>query len=113
MALALGALAGWVLRPPASRAQMNVSLAPPPGSTFVVGRNYEGGIAVSPDGRMLAFVANTDGRAQLWVKQFDSPEARLIAGTDGTFLPFWSPDSGNRVLHRDKLMRGVASGGCR
>ena len=62
------------------------SILPPEKSSF----EY---IAVSPDGRHLAFTASTGGKVQLWVRAFNSTEARTIAGTQGARLPFWSPDS--------------------
>ncbi len=49
-------------------------------------------LALSPDGRMLAFIANTGPADQLWVRSMDSLEARLLTGTDGATYPFWSPD---------------------
>src|SRR5207237_7469209 len=34
------------------------------------------------------------GRSQhLWVRYFDSPDARMIGGTEGASYPFWSADS--------------------
>ncbi len=50
-------------------------------------------LELSPDGRMLAFVANTGSVDQLWLRSMDSLEARMLPGTDGAIYPFWSPDS--------------------
>ena len=51
-------------------------------------------IAVSPDGRQIAFVASTsEGRTALFVRQSASLDFRQLAGTDGASQPFWSPDS--------------------
>jgi serine/threonine protein kinase len=57
--------------------------------------------ALSPDGRRLAFVATTDGRDELWVRDLDSLGARRLRGTDGASYPFWSPDS--RTVARSSL----------
>jgi len=65
---------------------MKSSILPPENSSF-------DHIAVSPDGRHLAFTAATGGKVQLWVRALDSSEARVLAGTQGAALPFWSPDS--------------------
>src|SRR5262245_1582882 len=62
------------------------SILPPEKSSFDQ-------IAVSPDGRHLAFTAATGGNVQLWVRALDSTEARALAGTQGAMFPFWSPDS--------------------
>ncbi|MCI0364407.1 MAG: protein kinase, partial [Phycisphaerales bacterium] len=65
---------------------MRFSILPPEKSSFDQ-------IAVSPDGRHLAFTAATGGKVQLRVRALDSTEARALDGTQGASLPFWSPDS--------------------
>jgi serine/threonine protein kinase/Tol biopolymer transport system component len=50
-------------------------------------------LAISPDGRQIAFVADSEGRSRLWVRALDSPSARTLVGTDNASYPFWSPDS--------------------
>jgi len=53
------------------------------------------GAALSPDGRYLTFVAREQGsgRPKLWVRSLASPDLHELAGTEGAFRPFWSPDS--------------------
>jgi eukaryotic-like serine/threonine-protein kinase len=65
---------------------MRFSIPPPEKSSFE-------NIALSPDGRQLAFTAATGGKLQLWVLPLDSTKARALAGTQGAIQPFWSPDS--------------------
>jgi serine/threonine-protein kinase len=51
--------------------------------------------AISPDGRSFAFsatAANGNG-VQLWLRPLDSEVAKPLAGTESSFIPFWSPDS--------------------
>ena len=51
-------------------------------------------LAISPDGRNLAFNGGVAGRNQLWVRPIDSLTARPLPGTEGSnSVPFWSPDS--------------------
>jgi Tol biopolymer transport system component len=52
-------------------------------------------VAVSPDGRHVAFVAlSPGGDRQMWIRSLDSPEARALPGTVGADGGhFWSPDS--------------------
>jgi eukaryotic-like serine/threonine-protein kinase len=51
-------------------------------------------LAVSPDGRRIAFVAtNATGTSLLWVRTLDALTAQALTGTDGASSPFWSPDS--------------------
>jgi eukaryotic-like serine/threonine-protein kinase len=53
----------------------------------------DGIMALSPDGRRLAFAAGLDGKNELWVRDFDSLAARPLPGTEGAAGPFWSPNS--------------------
>ena len=50
-------------------------------------------LALSPDGRQLAFVATTEGQSRLWVRLLDDTDARALAGTEGASFPFWAPDA--------------------
>src|SRR5206468_6448129 len=70
----------------------------PPGGTALFDDADES--AISPDGRLIVF---RTGRAigpgqagsgsHLWIRALDEPVARMIAGTEEAFLPFWAPDS--------------------
>jgi len=53
------------------------------------------GVALSPDGLLLAYVAATgSGTKQLFLRRLDQlDDAQPIAGTEGAFDPFFSPDS--------------------
>jgi eukaryotic-like serine/threonine-protein kinase len=61
--------------------------------TPVVGLNTAE-ISISPDGRMLAFMArpNPQQPASLFVRPVGSLDSRRLAGTDDAVQPFWSPD---------------------
>jgi Tol biopolymer transport system component len=67
-------------------------VAPPTGTTIGVIENTTL-LALSPDGRRLAFAAMTDGRTRIWVRPFESAVARPLEGTEDAHSPFWSPDS--------------------
>jgi Tol biopolymer transport system component len=50
---------------------------------------------LSPDGRLLAYVATSEGRRRLWLRPLDAAAAKIIQGTEGIDPDFfWSPDSG-------------------
>ncbi|MEO5822757.1 MAG: protein kinase [Vicinamibacteraceae bacterium] len=69
-------------------------------------------LAISPDGRAVAFVGTHDGASRLWVRDLDSLTSRPLAGTEGATFPFWSPDS--RVVAffaGDKLKKVPVAGG--
>ena len=68
----------------------------PAGLRFPVARTIGGGgrMALSPDGRRMAFIAiDAHGNQTLWVRALDSLMATSVAGTDGASSPFWSPGS--------------------
>jgi serine/threonine protein kinase/WD40 repeat protein len=50
-------------------------------------------IALSPDGSNLVYVADLGKTTQLYLRRMDHLEASPIAGTEGGFAPFFSPDS--------------------
>jgi len=53
-----------------------------------------GGIAISPDGRELAFIARSpDGLSRVWVRPLDAVVSHPLDGTENASDVFWSPDS--------------------
>ncbi|UCE24350.1 MAG: serine/threonine-protein kinase, partial [Candidatus Zixiibacteriota bacterium] len=49
---------------------------------------------ISPDGRLLAFrAADSTGNYKIWIRPLNSLDAYPLAGTEGAYRPFWSPDS--------------------
>jgi Tol biopolymer transport system component len=88
-------------------------------STFMPLANAEVGLrandrlALSPDGRRMAFVSpDANGRVVLWVRALADLAAQPLAGTDGAGGPFWSPDSRFIAFSAGgKLKKIDASGG--
>jgi dipeptidyl aminopeptidase/acylaminoacyl peptidase len=72
-------------------------------------------LAISPDGRRIAFVAQSSPSASspsLFLRSMDAIEPQLVIGTEGAGLPFWSPDGRQIGFFADgKLKRVDASGG--
>ena len=53
---------------------------------------FENGIALSHDGRRLAFIApGATGEDQLWLRALSNVASRPLSGTEGAAFPFWSP----------------------
>jgi eukaryotic-like serine/threonine-protein kinase len=102
----LGVTWAYFTRQPAADARViKFSLLPPEKSSF-------GQIAVSPDGRHLAFTAATGGKVQLWVRALEATEARALPGTQGATFPFWSPDSRFIGFYADGQLKKIeVSGG--
>lgn len=85
---------------------LRIDLSPPTGSTFALMS------ALSPDGRLLAFVAQSHGVSKLWMRPLDSPNAHEIPGSEGARWPFWSPDSRSiGFFGSGKLLRAEIAGG--
>ena len=70
------------------------------------------GLALSPDGSILAFIAEKDATIQLWVRAMDDLSAQPLAGTENAKFPFWSPDGRHLGFFADgKLKRIPVVGG--
>jgi serine/threonine-protein kinase len=85
---AVAAVAGWVrgAAPAVSRERIAIwDYAVPAG---LVG----GGLAISPDGNTIVYVDTGGGSQQLWAKERDQLEPRVLAGTVGAVGPVFSPD---------------------
>jgi len=111
------ALAAWIFlrRPAPAPANPIVRLdVPLPGEAAIslapgIGSNP---LALSPDGRVLAFVAFVRSTPSLWIRPLASITARRIDGTDGASGPFWSPDSRSiAFVAGGKLKRVDIAGG--
>jgi TolB protein len=99
----------------------------PRGEIFVVGsdgrgrQNFtrtaaiESELALSPDGRRIAYVRSEGIRSQIWVMNVDgSDQRRLTSGGNGEFWPQWSPD-GRRLAYivwDDSACTPVSGSGC-
>ena len=110
VALGLGLV--WTithLREPAVEMRtLRLTVNPPEGTEF----RPDSGVAISPDGRLLAFVTGSPGGVKLWIRPLDSLEARELPGTDAAAFPFWSPDSRSLgFFAAGKLKRVEVAGG--
>jgi len=93
--LVAGAIAAIVmLRPPAPQVQdppkrfeLKLSQADPL-STDLYGQN----VALSPDGSRIVYTSTRGGTSRLVMRRSDQLEGKPIAGSEGGFDPFFSPD---------------------
>lgn len=64
---------------------------------------------LSPDGKLIAFVANKNGRSSIWIKQLGGGDAFTRKQEDSTDTsPVWSPDGGQIAFYSDRGgMKGI------
>jgi serine/threonine protein kinase/Tol biopolymer transport system component len=87
------------------------TILPPPHTNFNV--QVGGHIAISPNGRTVAFVAtDSAGANYVWVRPVASLTAIQLPGTKDAQYPFWSPDSRTVAFFSGgKLKKIDAAGG--
>jgi eukaryotic-like serine/threonine-protein kinase len=103
LAVAIGTGLSRSASKPETGGRVMTTIEPPEGYEFA----EEFSLALSPDGRQLAFVAlGPDGQRSLWLRALDTLGARRLPGTEGAQSPFWSPD-GRQLgfFARDTLYR--------
>jgi eukaryotic-like serine/threonine-protein kinase len=113
----LASLVTWMwlgTRPAVAAVPAQVEFSIPVPVEAPVHRTTGSGVAVSPDGRVIVYAAQTlDGRARvLYVRHLDSAGVRRVEGTEGGFAPFFSHDSRFIGFFTDQhVMRVPVAGG--
>ena len=99
-ALGVGLALGWLLTrglPPGDAGRNEAPLHVEFKITAPAGTSLVSGLALSPDGQKLAFVAQGEEEGSaLWIRTLAGTEAKMLPGTTGARYPFWSPD-GRRI----------------
>ncbi len=92
---AVAGFVGWSLKPglssatPISGLTARLVIAPPPGEALAVDVTA---LAMSLDGRHVAYVAGQGGHRRIFLRGLDEFESTPIPGTEGGDNPFFSPD---------------------
>ncbi len=111
--LVLVALLAWSMffaRPHAR--VVRASLMAPPNVTFDFTGDFSGPPVLSPDGNRVAFAAHAPKeRNSIWVRHLDSASAEKLAGTDGAYALFWSPDGKFIGFFADGKLRKISASG--
>jgi Tol biopolymer transport system component len=96
LALAAGVVGSRLLFTPGVEppTETRFEVTPPPGTNWApspVASTVQ--LALSPDGRRIAFVAAARrGVPRLWIRPLNSVQAQPLDGTDDAAFPFWSAD---------------------
>ena len=80
-------VAAWLQRPPQPTSHQRIVLWKHSGLG-----NLTYNLAISPDGRTIAFVDTVGGQRQLWLKEGGQLEPKPLTGTAGARGPAFSPD---------------------
>ena len=102
---------GWLGGRSAPSEPLRFSIVPE-GVEIVAGINYDP-IALSPDGRTIAFTgrSETDTANAIYLRDLDDFEVRRVANTDGAASVFFSPDGRWLGFKVDEELRKVPIGG--
>jgi Tol biopolymer transport system component len=106
--LAGAALASWPRLQGGAAPTVHASILPPAGVRFASAYAAPLPFAVSPDGSTLVYCAcSGEGPPMLWVRALDSGFARSLAGTEGAYSPFFSPDGHSLGFFSDTRLKRV------
>jgi len=95
VATAAAAALVWMLSSSGSRdVVIRTEIARPGTAEFRFQGDVGSPPVVAPDGSAIVFGASAPGEpVTLWVRSLRTGETRQLAGTEGGFAPFWSPDA--------------------
>jgi len=80
-------------------------------SERVIMSRRRGDLALSPDGRTLAFVGYGEGGARIWLRALDALEPRSLVGTEGAAGLSWSPDGRSLAFIASQRLKKVSVSG--
>jgi serine/threonine-protein kinase len=108
LAGALGVIA-WLSLRVEPRPVARYDIQPPKQTSFsLVDRP---GVALSPDGKTLAYVAVGEGVTRLYLRPRDQVEARAVPGSEGASNPVFSPDGRWIAFFSDNQLRKTSTDG--
>ena len=102
-------LALWKFAAPTSQPfPVSFYIPPPPDTTLRQFGFSAGPVAVSPDGRQLAFSASDEsGVTRLYLRPLASDTSQAVAGTEDAAQLFWSPDGGSLGFFANQRLKTV------
>ena len=113
LVLIVAAAAGWwqALRPrPAAAARVTgFAVTLPEGERIPFDDSPV--LDLSRDGTRLVYIGDRDGHRKLYVRSRDRIEPKAVAGSDGAYGPFFSPDAQWIGFFADGKLKKIPSGG--
>jgi tRNA A-37 threonylcarbamoyl transferase component Bud32 len=108
-ALMVAAWAWWHSRTSSPETVVRLTVAMPPNQPLAT---LSPAVALSPDGHRMVLVVLQDGVARLAIRELASFDVKLLPGTEGAAMPFFSPDGEWLGFFAEgKLKKILASGG--
>jgi Tol biopolymer transport system component len=106
--IALGAVARFVAGGGRANGPLRLhAMVMPPEGSFLTD-----GLALSPDGQRLVFVAaDANGDRQLWVRPLDAARPMPLDGTTGATGPFFAPSGDEIAFFAGNQLRRIPAGG--
>jgi serine/threonine protein kinase/Tol biopolymer transport system component len=87
-------------------------IPPPHGTAFRPSGFDSGPVAVSPDGKTLAFTAvDEKGSTNLWLRPLDAQQPTMLPGTEDAAIPFWSADGRYLGFVADRKLKKISVSG--
>jgi Tol biopolymer transport system component len=108
---AVPAVRHWREQPPRGPEPIRATWTAPPDLTVGSGSEYPFGLALSPDGRRVAFSAARDGHVQLWLQDLSTGRVTPLPGTERAASPFWSHDASRIGFFADGAIKAFALDG--
>jgi eukaryotic-like serine/threonine-protein kinase len=111
--VAAGAIYFRAQRSDAPALSVRAYIPPPLGTAFRASGGLDvGPVAVSPDGKTLAFSAvDEQGVTKVWLRPLDAAQATMLPGTEDASYPFWSPDSQYLAFFADGKLKKISASG--
>jgi len=101
----------WASSGPVEKVPELLSLVAPIPSDLRLPVDQMGVMALSPDGKTLALVLESDTGKMLYVRKLDSPDLVQMPGTEDAATPFFSPDGQWIGFFADDKLKKVPVGG--
>jgi Tol biopolymer transport system component len=64
-------------------------------------------MAISPDGRLIAYIANSESKTAIWIRPIGTLTAHVLAGTENADDVFWSPDARYVGFRADQILKKI------
>ena len=82
----------WWLRPPVPDQTSRYVISVPPSAPLDVDADSNGQLAISPDGRLVAYTTHIDGQRRVYLRRTDALEGEVVSDVRNPETLFFSPD---------------------